>query len=188
MKLNLKDAMLKLDPSNDKHWTDDGLPRLETLSVLIGDPTLTREKINSESAIFCRSNLSFEVLEKAPEKFEGLPELEKSEIIEDSKEVSDEEKLHSLKLQLDSLYKERDLLSKKISNLELDADKLLTKIDSKISKNSGGSTVQDYLASQRKVLETRASVQALVIESGVNLAELQKAISPAPIDAARKRR
>lgn len=44
--MDLKDAIAKLDPANDAHWTDEGLPRLDALSSLAGRK-VTRGEIDS---------------------------------------------------------------------------------------------------------------------------------------------
>lgn len=40
-------ALAKLDISNDNHWTADGLARLETVRMLAGDQSLTREAVTA---------------------------------------------------------------------------------------------------------------------------------------------
>lgn len=49
------DALKALDVSNDNHWTADGLPRLDTIKMLAGDPTLTREKVAFAAPGYIRS-------------------------------------------------------------------------------------------------------------------------------------
>jgi hypothetical protein len=39
------DAVNQLDPTNDNHWTADGLPRLETVRMFASDSSLTREQV-----------------------------------------------------------------------------------------------------------------------------------------------
>jgi hypothetical protein len=40
-------ALRQLDPANPNHWTADGAPRLDTLKMLVGDSTLTREAVSA---------------------------------------------------------------------------------------------------------------------------------------------
>jgi hypothetical protein len=47
-------ALQKLDPENDNHWTADGQPRLETLRMLSGDTSLTREAVVTAAPTFNR--------------------------------------------------------------------------------------------------------------------------------------
>lgn len=45
MKMSLLAALAQLDPSNDNHWTGEGLPRLDTVKFMTGDSTVTREAV-----------------------------------------------------------------------------------------------------------------------------------------------
>ena len=59
MSKNITDSLSKLDPANDNHWTQDGLPRLDTIKILSGDPSLTREQVTAAAPDFnCTSNLA----------------------------------------------------------------------------------------------------------------------------------
>jgi hypothetical protein len=49
MSLPLIEALAKLDPKNDNHWTVDGEPRLDTVKFFAGTPTLMREDLNKVS-------------------------------------------------------------------------------------------------------------------------------------------
>jgi len=40
-------ALNKLDPKDDQHWTDDGMPRVDVLRALTENQTLTRTQINT---------------------------------------------------------------------------------------------------------------------------------------------
>jgi len=41
--LSIADAVGKLDPANDEHWTEDGLPRVDAVTKLVGRPVVRRE-------------------------------------------------------------------------------------------------------------------------------------------------
>lgn len=56
------EALKKLDPQNDEHWTTEGLPRLDVLKDLTGSP-VTRDALNTAAKGFNRTNT---VLEQAP--------------------------------------------------------------------------------------------------------------------------
>lgn len=57
MSKNITDALSKLDTANDNHWTQDGLPRLDTIRILAGDPSLTREAITAAAPGFNRASV-----------------------------------------------------------------------------------------------------------------------------------
>ena len=56
----LKEALSKLNPENDDHWTTDGLPRLDLLKALLNGRAVTRADINACVKGFSRKNNSVE--------------------------------------------------------------------------------------------------------------------------------
>jgi len=42
----IADAIHALDPRNDDHWTQSGLPRVDAIEELLDDPSITRGEIN----------------------------------------------------------------------------------------------------------------------------------------------
>jgi hypothetical protein len=45
MALSIIEALAKLDPKNDNHWTIEGEPRLDTVKFFVGVPNLIREDL-----------------------------------------------------------------------------------------------------------------------------------------------
>lgn len=50
----IQDALNRLDPTNENHWTADGLPKVETVRFLAGDQNITREQIQKTDPQFTR--------------------------------------------------------------------------------------------------------------------------------------
>lgn len=50
----IKEALKKLDTTNDNHWTVDGLPRIDTVKMLAADQSITREVLDAEVPGFNR--------------------------------------------------------------------------------------------------------------------------------------
>lgn len=48
------EALGKLDPTNDAHWTSDGLPRVDTVRLLAANPALDRDQITAAAPGFSR--------------------------------------------------------------------------------------------------------------------------------------
>lgn len=61
----ITEALTKLDPTNDNHWTAEGAPRLETLRMLAGDPSISREDVNGVNQGLTRQSLA-EAVAAAP--------------------------------------------------------------------------------------------------------------------------
>ena len=193
MGLSISAALDELDDELDHHWTADGLPRVEVVSELVGR-TVTRSEITIEAPLYTRENRTID--KEAP--IEELPEEDK-ELLSDQNPVQEEPveivEEESLETQLESLNgliehftDIRDQYNRELSQLEQKRDAVILEIDKTVPKNANTASIQDYLAAQRDVLAQRGAVQARIRDSGVDLAALQKAVAPAPIDAIRKRR
>jgi hypothetical protein len=52
----IQKALSGLEVGNDNHWTQDGLPRLETIKLLAGDQSITREAVTAAAPGFSRAN------------------------------------------------------------------------------------------------------------------------------------
>ena len=52
--MNIRQALEKLDTSNDDHWTADGMPRVDVVAELIGNTDLKRIDITSAAPDFTR--------------------------------------------------------------------------------------------------------------------------------------
>lgn len=55
MKQKIIEALGKLDPSNDNHWTAEGQPRLDTMKMLMADGSLTRAMIDEHVPGYTRA-------------------------------------------------------------------------------------------------------------------------------------
>jgi len=55
MSEKINQALAQLDVANDNHWTGDGLPRLETVKMLAGDQSITREILTQARPGFIRA-------------------------------------------------------------------------------------------------------------------------------------
>ena len=55
--MNIKEALAALDPSNDKHWTGDGMPRMDVLQKLTQTPELSRTEVTNAAPDFSRASV-----------------------------------------------------------------------------------------------------------------------------------
>lgn len=51
-------ALRQLDAGNPNHWTAEGAPRLDTVRLLAGDQSVSREAINAAAPGFSRENMA----------------------------------------------------------------------------------------------------------------------------------
>lgn len=57
------DAVRQLDPTNDNHWTTDGLPRLETVRMLAGDASISRDAVEAAAPGFNKASAKEQALQ-----------------------------------------------------------------------------------------------------------------------------
>ena len=53
--MNVEEALARLDPANDEHWTADGMPKVETVSALMGQAA-SRRQITDAAPGFTRAS------------------------------------------------------------------------------------------------------------------------------------
>lgn len=82
MEQKIKDALAKLDVNNDNHWTADGNARIETMRMLTGTPSLTREDITKVDQEFNRDNARKAIDKKVDDDKRVAGELSKSENVD----------------------------------------------------------------------------------------------------------
>lgn len=63
----IAEALRQLDPSNNNHWTGDGLPRLETLRMMAGSPGISREDVEAAAPGFNQKSAAEAKKTPAPE-------------------------------------------------------------------------------------------------------------------------
>lgn len=69
----LKEALAKLDPKNDEHWTTDGMPRIDAIQGFLGgDKTVGRNEIVLAAPALNRSSAPEIVRETPPTGLEQL--------------------------------------------------------------------------------------------------------------------
>lgn len=198
------DALAKLDFGNDNHWTADGLPRLETVKLLAGDQTLTREQVRAAAPSFTRAG-ALGVQETRPETTPVEAEQEKPEAEqEDSSLFTDPETpvvinepafpltaLQEAEKALAAVGEEIAELNQGIAQLVSqravkyqEQAKLTHKVQTLSPAQSNQLAIGAYLAAQRDALEERRRrIEAL---KGVDVRQFLPHVSP--IDAAMARK
>ena len=201
---SLAQALSKLDPLNDNHWTQDGLPRLDTLKMLTGDSTLTREVISSQFPDYKRVGAGAVVLDPVvitpPVIDPPVVIVDTSKITEDESEDESEDEIgvieeavYRTELEKEQIYLtelERDYHDAKASyEAQLAVvDKLILDAQNDLTPASDSQqAIRQYLSTQRLVLEERQAKMSMIKESGIDLKKLATDLV-APIDRPRPRR
>lgn len=192
MKDRLIAALKQLEPVNPNHWTAEGLPRLETIRILVGDQSVTRADLVDVAPAFSRTNQAIGPVETAPVVTPGslgisdIVHVEDEEVLPEG--VTDEEELAFLTEEIGQLQVARDKLNVLLSEKEARRDQIQMKVDAKAPANKLSVQVQSYHERQLELRNARVAARKTLQESGVNLKELAKMTQGAPIDTARQRR
>lgn len=175
----IQQALAKLDIRNDNHWTEDGDPRLDTVRLLAGDQTITREEINEECKGFKRTgNVSAPL--QPPVADPGAATTTASSNTENTgggdstpPPVVEAQPIGDLEAEKAKLVELEDALNK--AKAAFDAQTKI--VDSLIVVNEPqqqalADHVAHYHASQQRLAEERIAKKKLILESGIPLKEL----------------
>ena len=197
----IKEALSKLDPENDNHWTADGQPRLDTLKILTGNPGLSREDVTTAAPGFTRAQAAPQAPAGAPPSkgtdpvppaapaapqppaapLSAPPLAEEADDLESLRREAEE-----ATLTFNEAHTELQQMKERVEQLRKDMDAANDKL-TLATREKEGNPIMGYLASQRKELEVRAARQKAIQDSGVDLKALTAGMR-APIDEAFQRR
>ena len=170
------EALGKLDPANENHWTADGLPRIETVRMLAGDQGITREQITAEAPDFSRTTAALPPAVTETPEAEDQPQ---AEVVDYS------EAIEKAKYEVDRLTQIRNEVNEALAKATKDLDDLIDLQHAEGPVETTDTAIQGYLASQRAVLEERARRNKVLAESGVTLQDIQQLIPQvSPLDQA----
>jgi len=185
----ITEALLKLDPTNDNHWTTDGLPRIDTVKMLAADQTLTREMITAEVPDFSRQTAllaSTQAANTPPvEPGAQMPEDDKAEELEANVVKDYKNLIQAAQEDLQSAIIARDEVHALVQEKQDALDSLINEQYAAGEAEHPMTAISGYLQSQQTVLQERARRHAVLIESGVTLRDIQSLIPErAPLDIA----
>lgn len=172
----LLEALGKLDPTNDNHWTAEGLPRLETVRMLAGDQTVSREAITQVAPEFNRAT--------AAANSAGTEQPEQNAPVATSE---DEREMETELAELDShIAKIQQYLEQGRQELEKALnrrDALVNALHKPEDPTHAIVTIQAYLQSQTKLRENEAARRQVLAENGVGVKDIMALLPQnAPID------
>lgn len=211
----IHEALSKLDAQNDNHWTQDGLPRLDTIRILLGDPALTREALTAAAPEFNRTAALVAAqgagagaatpVQATPEAGaqgasgagagaeDGVPPTVPGElnlnppVMAEPAQNQDElrQAIDAAKANLSDCSDRLNIAKQNLQDAQNEVANLEARLEDIIKGSSN--VLTDYHARQRQLLEERAARQQLIKDSGINLSELAANLK-SPIDAAMSRK
>lgn len=208
MNTKILEALQQLDPTDDGHWTNQGLPRMDVVEAIVGDKGIKRGDITNAAPGFTRETpqlpeeflktLKPEAsLEEEEEEEEPLvedggqpPEVSEEPVTEQGKEPSQadlfEKEIVVLREKKAVTEKNIEASKGELVKLNIQIDSIQRKLD-RLNQNSVNlhSAVQGALQQQSKVRADRAEKMRKLHEAGFDPAKIQ---SRAQIDAAMARK
>jgi hypothetical protein len=201
LKEKIQEALSKLDAANPNHWTDDGLPRVETVRMLAAEPKISREDITKDfpqfNRVFAATPPAAPSQAPAPEAGAAdqqapaatsapaptaAPAVERAAVLApvetrtaQAAVESLEDQLETAKLQMGELRKHKDQIDQAYADISHLVDKLQVQLDETRQKpgdKSTTDTIQEYLASQQREREARGAAWKKFQDSGVKLSDI----------------
>lgn len=186
-------ALAALDPSNDEHWTREGLPVVAVVANLSGLLTLKRADITALAPDFDRE-LAAERAEQSGQS-NPLPSAPSSADPEEEQALSlpsDDAPVSALRAERETLRAELDNVSRQRFDLQQREAALIRKIDTltaEIEETEPDTTTQEaireYIEAQSAARKARADRHQHLQNLGLGPDELRR--PQAPIDAAFQR-
>ena len=197
------DALKKLDVENANHWTTDGLPRLETVRMLAGNQSITREQVSLAAPGFTRTTAGFAAAVEPADSVE-TEEATESEPVPDSAPSAPEPAPEpepvaptgdeTLRFELTKQERVVQDLRMRIAQMQVEFNKqrqieddLRARFNASIPQQKAGEAIQGYLAAQRAALKRRYDRKAELRAKGVEVEDL-KSLMKSPIDEAMARK
>jgi len=201
------DALKKLDPTNDAHWTDDGLPRMDVMKELTGNNFTTREAVTTALPGFNRASAGEQTQDGAAQASDaggatnppgdgdeaaGGPIAGAGDgIVEgDIGAGQPGTELEQLQAELDRTEAALAELDQRMDELrgtqqrgKAYADGLRDRITN-LSPNKPTHAIMGYLESQKQQLAEAAARIDAVNASGLDLKALQDSLAPSKLDGA----
>jgi acid stress-induced BolA-like protein IbaG/YrbA len=162
------DALKLLEPTNDGHWTADGLPRVDVLAEMVGDKALKRGDVTKAAPTFTRENPTTEVVE-------ALEKDEEQDVFQPVEEIGAQAKIKVKVVQEDldeqlRVAKEQLIIAQAlIDEAQSNYSRVVQKIDDLIEiaesnkkPNENQLAIVEFLAGQQRLREQRAGIKTPV--------------------------
>ena len=209
--MNIIEALKKLEPADDNHWTAEGLSRLETVRMIAEDPAITRDAIEAAAPAFTRANAAdYDFAAAAatqasdtgkgntnPNPFKPAADTPQNEPVNTTAETQPEtetvegDEVVDLEAALAAAERytaevKADLFAMEQEFKEAQAaeDAIRVKLHKAGATQNNEAIIRDYLDRQLEEYAAKQKVADELAAAGINLKALQAAANLSPLDAA----
>jgi hypothetical protein len=138
--MTIKEALVSLNPEDDSLWTEDDIPTVEAVQILLGDESITRAQITEADPAFYRNRATQPPASVAKDR-----------------EPSLEEQLHDLDVQIEGLLSEQNRIAAQADVLSRRRGALQTRIYGTDTSASDTQGRIDYIRSQNALRAARVA-------------------------------
>jgi len=199
MEEKIREALAKLDPSNDAHWTADGMPAMAVVEELVGDKSIKRKDVTSAAPGFTRSTPSLgspspsgdpqpDPEDQAAKSPSPDPQPDPDDGPEEEPDADEEEAaFQAADERVQKAVKGLEEAQKELSQAQKELDLLVAERERKSAGRTSQHDIMNFIASQNRLRQERATARQRLTEQlgGVDPAEVGAA---APIDRAMARK
>ena len=129
--MEITEALKKLDPENDEHWTNQGLPALNPLAEILGVKNVKREQVTEADPQFNREAARQSKQEPGPAADDQPTEQKQDEA---SEEDEGEKDIHQLiadaDAEVEAIRHQKTELERELTKAQNERDRLITIRDS----------------------------------------------------------
>lgn len=202
--MNIKEALQKLEPANNEHWTADGLPLLDAVQNICGQ-AVTRAQVTEAWPGFSRAlakKTTTQPTESEQQEVNHIkpstqvspdetkqPDLENSIVTGTDSQVFEDCEQDPIAQALEKVNAARVVAAQAQTSFQIaqkEYDVLVTQAQDKHGANTNNLAIQDYLKAQKNTLQQKAKLKADLAANGINLAQLGKTIEVSALDQALK--
>lgn len=156
----LNEALLTLDPEDDAHWTEDGLPVVQVVADMVGDEDLTREQITDAAPTFGR-----EALRTLQSQAEMLGEPEMPTTTEP--EVALDAQMRDIDNEIESLYEEQTAIQAKITAAQRKRSQLAEVAAKNRNEGTNQEAIRSYITRSTKDRAKRVNARKQLLGNGL---------------------
>lgn len=170
--MDIQSALEQLDRNNHLHWTEDGAPRVDVVSNILGFE-VKRKDITNAAPLFNRNSIMDEVEESV---------IDEEPVIDETYMLRTQ--LKNLEEQIIENISTSEFLKKKIKNLQDETDQIRNKLLIVDPEPTNEESIRTYLNSQFESRMKKHEIRSSVLH-GLSIKDLD---FKSPIDSAMARK
>lgn len=167
MSNTIRDALKKLNPENDDHWTSEGLPRLDVMKELVGH-AVSRADITGAAKSFTRTSPSLDASASDEASDVQATEEQPSQDTSPTTTETQEEGGNGeddVEAELVAARKNYEDADKRLRKAQADMDVVIERRERKAAGQTSAEDIKAYQKAQARIRENQAKSQRAFAEA-----------------------